>query len=62
MYACMPEIGGGFLEGVCAPNDETANSYDPLPPRNTKTGAPSPGLRPEKDHQPRYRGGRFILG
>jgi hypothetical protein len=29
MYACIPEIGGGFFEGVCEPSNATAHSYDP---------------------------------
>jgi hypothetical protein len=56
MYACLYEIRGGFLEGVCTPSDATAHSYDPPPPRNTKTGAPLSGLRPKEGQAPRYRG------
>ena len=41
MYACIPEIGGGFFEGVRTPSDATAHSYDP--PRSTKNGAPWQG-------------------
>jgi len=62
MYACISETGSGFFEGVCAPSNATANSRDPPPPRNTKTGAPLPGLRLEENHAPRYRGRRFSLG
>jgi hypothetical protein len=29
MYACIPEIGGGFFEGVCAPSNATAYLNDP---------------------------------
>jgi hypothetical protein len=32
MYACVPEIGGGFFEGVYAPSNATAHSCDPPPP------------------------------
>jgi hypothetical protein len=33
MYACIPENGGGFFEGVCTPSNATANFCDPpLPP------------------------------
>jgi hypothetical protein len=31
-------------------------------PQHKRTVAPPMGLRPEQDHQPRYRGGRFTLG
>jgi hypothetical protein len=34
MYACVPENGGGFFEGVCAPCCVTANLRDP-PPTHT---------------------------
>jgi hypothetical protein len=36
MYACIPEIDGGFFQGVCAPNNAAAHSYDPPPPPNTR--------------------------
>jgi hypothetical protein len=36
MYACIPEIGGGFFEVVCTPSDATANSYDPPPSLSAK--------------------------
>ena len=36
MYACIPEIGGGYFEGVCAPSHVTANSYDPPHPATHK--------------------------
>jgi hypothetical protein len=29
MYACIPEIDGGFFEGVCAPCTATAYFRDP---------------------------------
>ena len=29
MYACIPEIGGGFLEGACALSDQDCISSDP---------------------------------
>jgi hypothetical protein len=32
MYACIPEIGGGFFEGVHALNDQACISTDPPPP------------------------------
>jgi hypothetical protein len=32
MYACIPEIDGGFFEGVCALNNQTCISSDPPPP------------------------------
>jgi hypothetical protein len=38
MYACIPESGGGFFEGVCTPSNATAHSYDP--PRNAKEPEP----------------------
>jgi hypothetical protein len=31
MYACIPEIGRGFFEGVCAPSNVTAYFGDPPP-------------------------------
>jgi hypothetical protein len=31
MYACIPEIGGRFFEGVCVPSNATAHSCDPPP-------------------------------
>jgi hypothetical protein len=31
MYACIPEDGGGFFEGVCTPSDATAHLCDPPP-------------------------------
>jgi len=40
MYACIPENGGGFFEGVCAPSNATANFRDPPPPHNTKEPEP----------------------
>jgi hypothetical protein len=33
MYACIPENGRGFFEGVCAPGNTTAIFRDPPPPR-----------------------------
>ena len=62
MYACIPENGGGFFEGVCPPSNQAANSYDPPHPQHKRTGAPLPGLRPEEDHAPLYSGRRFSLG
>jgi hypothetical protein len=62
MYACIPEIGLGFFEVVCAPRKATVNFRDPPPPRRTKTGASPMELRPEEDHQPLYRGRRFSFG
>jgi hypothetical protein len=32
MYACTPEIGGGFFEGVCALSDQACISADPPHP------------------------------
>jgi hypothetical protein len=32
MYACIPEIGRGFLEGVCTPSNTTAYLREPPPP------------------------------
>jgi hypothetical protein len=29
MYACIPEIGGGFFEGVRTPSSATAHRRDP---------------------------------
>jgi hypothetical protein len=40
MYASIPEIGGGFFEGVCALSNTTAIFHDPPPPRNTKEPEP----------------------
>src|SRR5215204_46884 len=40
MYACVPENGCGFFEGVCTPSNATAHSCDPPPPRNTKEPEP----------------------
>jgi hypothetical protein len=63
MYACVPKIERGFFEGVYAPSNATAHSYDPPHPQRKGTGAPLPGLRPEVvDHTLRYRGRRFNLG
>jgi hypothetical protein len=62
MYACIFESGYGFFEGACTPRNATAHSCDPPPSRNTKTGAPLLGLRPEVDHTPCYRQRRFSLG
>ena len=36
MYACIPEIGRGFFQGVCAPNNATAYFRDPPPPPHTR--------------------------
>jgi hypothetical protein len=51
MYACIPEIDGGFCEVVCTPSNATADFRDP--PQHKRTGAPLLGLRPEVDHAPR---------
>jgi hypothetical protein len=40
MYACIPEICGRFFEGVCAPNDATAHSYDPPPLATQRNRSP----------------------
>jgi hypothetical protein len=32
MYACIPDIGRGFFEGVCAPSNATAHFRDPPHP------------------------------
>jgi hypothetical protein len=40
MYACIPEISGGFFEGVCAPSNATAHLRDPPSPRNAKEPEP----------------------
>jgi hypothetical protein len=29
MYACVPETGRGFFEGVCTPSNATAYLHDP---------------------------------
>jgi hypothetical protein len=62
MYACVHETGRGFFDGVCTPSNATAHFGDPPPPRNTKTGALLPVLRPELDNAPSYRERRFSLG
>jgi len=31
MYACIPEIGRGFFEGVCPPSNTAAHLRDPPP-------------------------------
>jgi hypothetical protein len=38
MYVCILEIGGEFSEGVRAPSNATAHSYDP--PRNAREPEP----------------------
>jgi hypothetical protein len=40
MYACVPEVGCGFFEGVCEPSDATTHSCDPPPPRNAREPEP----------------------
>jgi hypothetical protein len=40
MYACIPENGGGFFEGVYPPSTTTACPRDPPPPPNTKEPEP----------------------
>jgi hypothetical protein len=32
MYACIPDIDGGFFEGVCTFSDQACISSDPPPP------------------------------
>ena len=29
MYACIPDIGGGFFQGVCTPSNAPVNFRDP---------------------------------
>src|SRR5215208_6122149 len=36
MYACISEIGGGFFEGVCAPDDRLHISSDPPLPLDSR--------------------------
>jgi hypothetical protein len=31
MYACIPENGGGYFEGLCPPSSATADIRDPPP-------------------------------
>jgi hypothetical protein len=62
MYACIPEIGGGFFEGVCALSNTTTIFHDPPHLATAKNLSPGNGLRPEVDHAPRYRERRFSLG
>jgi len=40
MYACIPENGYGFFEGVCTPSDANAHSCDPPPPCNARDPEP----------------------
>jgi hypothetical protein len=40
MYACIPEIEGGFFEGVCTPSNATAIFRDPPPPRHARGPEP----------------------
>ena len=37
MYACAPETGRGFFEGVRSPSDATAHLHDPPPPGGQAT-------------------------
>jgi hypothetical protein len=53
MYAYIPDIGGGFFEGVCTPSNATAHSYDPPPPATHRNRNPPMGLRPDVDHASR---------
>src|SRR5829696_711386 len=40
MYDCVPENGGGFFEGACAPSNATAHLRDPPPPTlDSRTGS-----------------------
>jgi hypothetical protein len=43
MYACIPEIGGGFFEGVRTPSNATANFRDPPHPTTQKDRSPGNG-------------------
>src|SRR5215216_5322245 len=45
MYACIPDIDGGFLQGVCTPRNATAIFRDPPPPHHAtqKDRSPSDG-------------------
>ena len=62
MYACIPENGGGFFQGACAPSNATVHFTRPTPtPQRERTGAPAMGLRPEVNYAPRYRERRFSL-
>ena len=49
MYACMPEIGRGFFEGVCAPCKTTVNFRDPPPPIRELTPANASRSKGERD-------------
>src|SRR5215217_87339 len=40
MYACIPDIGGGFLEVVRPPSSATADLHDPPPPPSAKETEP----------------------
>jgi hypothetical protein len=62
MYACVSEIGGGFFEGGAhlAMRSPIPATHPTL--QRKRTGAPSPGLRPEVDHAASYRWRRFSLG
>jgi hypothetical protein len=40
MYACIPEIGRGFFEGVCAPCETTAHFSDPPSPLDSRISSP----------------------
>jgi hypothetical protein len=40
MYACIPDFGGGFFEGLCTPSNATAHSCDPSPPRIAREPEP----------------------
>jgi hypothetical protein len=62
MYACLPKICCGFFERVRALAACALESSDPPHPARKTTGASLPGLRPEVDHAPRYRGRGYSLG
>ena len=39
MYACVPEIGGGFFAGVCARENRLTFRVTPPPPINQEEGS-----------------------
>jgi hypothetical protein len=45
MYACVPENGGGFFEGVSAPGNATAHLSDPPPTASRFANCSFPALR-----------------
>src|SRR5215216_689374 len=54
MYACINETGGGFFEGVCAPSNATANSYDPPHPSARKNRSPANGTPARRGSRRRH--------